>query len=245
MNIAIPSYNRYNTLGDKTLRFLSTMNGVSVDNITIFVADDFQFLKYVELYPEYHIVIGEKGIRNQRNFITNYYDKDAYIISIDDDVMSLLSLDNVKTENLFIDAKKEMDMTGICMWGTNPVKNEFFMKSQDKITHNLKFCIGVLFGYVNKKLMIPEEVSIKVDYMNTIMYYDNYGGIIRFNHIYAKTKYYAKGGIGSKQDRHAANENAVKYISATYPQYATAKRRKDGTAELRLNFNHRFKLAAT
>ena len=197
MNIAIPSYNRYDTIGDKTLLFLSTMNGVNIDNITIFVADDYQFLKYVELYPEYHIVVGEKGIRNQRNFITNYYDKDAYIISIDDDVTSLLSLDNIETKNLFIDAKKEMDMTGICMWGTNAVNNLYFMKGQDKITHNLKFCIGVLYGYINKKLMIPDEVSIKVDYMNTIMYYDNYGGIIRFNHIYAKTKYYAKGGIGS------------------------------------------------
>lgn len=240
MNIAIPSYNRYDTIGNKTLLFLSKMNGFKREDITIFVADQEQHDLYTEHNPGYTIVIGEKGIRNQRNFISNYYDKDVYIISIDDDVECLLSLDNIETNNLFIDAKREMDMTGICMWGTNAVKNEFFMKGQDKITHNLKFCIGVLYGYINKKLLIPDDISIKEDYMRTILYYDNYGGIIRFNHIYAKTKYYAKGGIGSKQDRHDANENAVKYISETYPHYASAKRRKDGTGEIRLNFRHRF-----
>jgi len=240
MNIAIPSYNRYDTIGNKTLLFLSKMNGVKRENITIFVANHEQQYLYAEHNPGYTIVIGEKGIRNQRNFITNYYDKDAYVVSIDDDVTCLLSLDNIETNNLFIDAKREMDMTGICMWGTNAVKNEFFMKNQDKITHNLKFCIGVLYGYINKKLMIPDEIEIKVDYMMTIMYYSNYGGMIRFNHIYAKTKYFASGGIGSKKERNIANEQAVKYICQTYPQYATAKRRKDGTGEIRLNFRHRF-----
>ena len=246
MNIAIPSYNRYDTIGNKTLSFLKNMNGVKRENITIFVANHEQQYLYAEHNPGYTIVIGEKGIRNQRNFISNYYDKDAYIISVDDDVECLLSLDNIETNNLFIDAKREMDMTGICMWGTNPVKNQFFMKGQDKITHNLKFCIGVLYGFINKKLMIPEEVSVKVDYMNTIMYYMNYGGMIRFNWIYAKTKYFnLNGGIGSKNSRHDANEIAARYISETYPEYCKMFRRKDNTAEIRLNWCHRFEFAAT
>ena len=242
MNIAIPSYNRYDTIADKTLKFLLNMNDVKREDITIFVANEEQQNLYKVYNPDYNVVIGEKGIRNIRNFITNYYPKDAYIISIDDDVDCLLSLGDTETNNLFIDAKREMDMTGICMWGTNAIKNEYFMKGQDKITHSLKFCIGVLYGYINKKLIIPDDISIKVDYMNTIMYYDNYGGIIRFNHIYAKTKYYAKGGIGNKKERHHSNNIAVKYITEKYPQYATSKLRKDGvTLELRLNFRHRFK----
>ena len=241
MNIAIPSYNRYDTIGNKTLLFLSKMNGFKREDITIFVADQQQYDLYKEHNPGYKIIIGEKGIRNQRNFISNYYEKDAYVISVDDDVDCLLSLDNIETNNLFIQAKREMDQTGICMWGTNPIKNPFFMKNQDKITHNLKFCIGVLYGFINKKLMIPDEVLVKVDYMMTIMYYSNYGGMIRYNWIYAKTKYFnLNGGIGSKNSRHDANEQAVKYICQTYPEYATAKRRKDGTGEIRLNFRHRF-----
>lgn len=240
MQIAIPSYNRYDTIGNKTLLFLSNMNGVKRENITIFVADQQQYHLYKEYNPGYNIVIGKKGIVNIRNFISNYYKKDTYVVSIDDDVECLLSLDNIETNNLFIDAKREMDQTGICIWGTNPVKNEFFMQNQDKITHNLKFCIGVIYGFINKKLMIPEEVSGKDDYLTTIWFYDNYGGVIRYNWIYAKTKYYAKGGIGSKKDRHDANEIAATYICEKYPEYAKPFRRKDGTAEIRLNFRHRF-----
>lgn len=240
MQIAIPSYNRYDSIGNKTLSFLKNMNGFKREDITIFVADQQQYDLYKEYNPGYNIVIGEKGIGNIRNFIANYYDKDVYIISIDDDVDCLLSLDNIETNNLFIDAKKEMDVTGICMWGTNAVKNEFFMKNQDKITHNLKFCIGVLYGFINKKFNTPTSAGVKGDYLTTIWFYDNYGGVIRYNHIYAKTKYYAKGGIGSKKDRHDANEQAVKYICETYPQYAKPFRRKDGTAELRLRHAHKF-----
>ena len=243
MNIACPSYNRYETIGKKTLTFLLTMNGVSRDNVTIFVADKEQYNLYTEHNPGWKVVIGEKGIVNIRNFINKYYDKDAYVVSIDDDVTSLLSLDDAETNNLFIDAKKEMDMTGLTLWGVNPVKNKFFMKGQDKITHNLKFCIGVLHGFINKRFVLPIETAGKEDYVNTIFHYSNYGGVIRFNHICPETVYFATGGIGSKKERRIQNEIAFNYIIDNYERYASARRRKDGTGEIRLNWGHRFPLA--
>jgi len=245
MNIACPSYNRYDTIGNKTLLFLSKMNGVKREDITIFVADQEQHDLYAEHNPGYNIVIGEKGIVNIRNFIMQYYPQDAYVVSIDDDVTSLLSLNDVENNNLFIDAKKEMDMTGLTLWGVNPVKNKFFMKGQDKITHNLKFCIGVLYGFINKQFTLPVDATGKEDYVNTILHYENYGGVIRYNWICPETKYFAKGGLESKKQRTITNEIAAKYISETYPEYCKMFRRKDNTAEIRLNFRHRFKFALT
>ena len=75
MNIACPSYNRYDTIGNKTLLFLSKMNGVKREDITIFVADQEQHDLYAEHNPGYNIVIGEKGVVNIRNFIMQYYEK--------------------------------------------------------------------------------------------------------------------------------------------------------------------------
>tara|TARA_R110002096_G_scaffold20411_2_gene67519 strand:- start:37 stop:789 length:753 start_codon:yes stop_codon:yes gene_type:complete len=250
MKIAIPSYKRYAELGQKTLTFLSGMKGFCQDDITIFVADEIEFNHYYERYAEFNIVIGEKGIVNIRNFINQYYDKDEYIVCLDDDIEGIIALDVDKhypwtCSSLFIDAKREMDKTDLTLWGVNAVSNTFFMKGQDEISHNLKFCIGVMHGYINKKYVLPIECAQKEDYVNTIMHYRDWGGVIRFNHISPKTKYYAKGGLESKKERSTQNEIAAHYIAETYPEYCKMFRRKDGTAEIRLNNSHRFKLART
>lgn len=242
MKIAIPTYKRYDELGQKTLTFLSGMKGFCQDDITIFVADEIEFNHYYERYAEFNIVQAEKGIVNARNFIMNYYDKDEYIVSIDDDVEGIVSLNDEDTSNLFINAKRQMDALGLTLWGVNPIKNKFFMEGQDKITHNLKFCIGVLHGFINKKYLIPLECKVKEDHLFSILNYRDWGGVIRYNHISPKTKYFAKGGVGSKNERNECNEIAAKYIAETYPEYATLFRRKDGDAEIRLNWRHRFEL---
>lgn len=245
MKIAIPSYKRYDELGQKTLTFLSGMKGFCQDDITIFVADAIEFNYYYERYNVFNIVIGEKGIVNIRNFINQYYDKDEYIVCLDDDIEGLVSLLHKDNSNLFIDAKREMDSLGLTLWGINAVNNTFFMKGQDEITHNLKFCIGVIHGYINKKYVLPIDCAQKEDYVNTIMHYRDWGGVVRYNWISPKTKYYAKGGLESKKERNAQNEIATQYISVTYPEYCKMFRRKDSTAELRLNSRHLFKLTAT
>ena len=246
MKIAIPSYKRYDELGQKTLTFLSGMKGFCQDDITIFVADAIEFNYYYERYAEFNIVIGEKGIVNIRNFINQYYDKDEYIVCLDDDIEGIVSLDADKDySTLFIDAKREMDKTDLTLWGVNAVSNTFFMTGQDEITHNLKFCIGVMHGYINKKYVLPIDCAQKEDYVNTIMHYRDWGGVVRYNWISPKTKYFAPGGLESKKDRNAQNEVAAHYIAETYPDYCKMFRRKDGTAEIRLNFRHRFELAAT
>ena len=73
--VAIPTYNRVEQVVAKTLTTLLS-GGVSKNNIYIFVANKTQEKMYVEGVPAnmYNkIVVGKKGIANQRKFIMRYF----------------------------------------------------------------------------------------------------------------------------------------------------------------------------
>ena len=89
--VAIPSYNRADSIVDKTLSYL-LKGGVSSSKISIFVANKSQEKMYKSAIPETmysEIVVGKLGIANQRKFISKWFDEGQYIISIDDDVEEL------------------------------------------------------------------------------------------------------------------------------------------------------------
>lgn len=238
--IAIPTYNRENTIVSKTLKTLKD-GGIDPTKIYIFVADTEQLNKYgfvpKELYNE--IVVGVLGICEQRKFIANYFPENQYIVSVDDDVDELLMLKDdelIKVENLdefFMDAYKLMEKEKLFIWGVYPVNNAFFMK--DKITTDLKFIVGVLFGFINRKLKTLEpspEIQVKEDYELSILYYKLDGGVIRYNNVTAKTKYYAIGGCG--KDRLERNEISAKFLQQKYPDLVSIFHRKNGNAEIKL-----------
>jgi hypothetical protein len=81
MKIAVPSYNRVKIFKDKTFKVLID-NGVPVEDIYLFVASQDQYDAYKEVLPDdLKIIIGEKGMCNIRNFMTNYFDEgDAYCL---------------------------------------------------------------------------------------------------------------------------------------------------------------------
>ena len=236
MKIAIASYNRHLTLGKNTLTFLNSMNGFELEDITIFVADQQQFDLYHSEFPDYNIVIGEKGIVNIRNFINQYYDLDQYIVCLDDDIEGL----NEENPNLFIDGENELNRTGFSLWGVNCISNKFFIDKQAKITNTLKFCIGGLFGMINKRFILSPLSSTKEDIENTIIHYLYSKGVVRFNHVSFKSKMFAEGGIGNKRERESQNNIAVAYLIDTYPELVSLFTRKDGWRELRLNRTHKF-----
>ena len=92
--VAIPSYKRAETLKKKTLETLKR-GKVPASNVYIFVANKEEEKIYKEVIPKnlYHkIVVGIKGIANQRIFIRNYFKKGSHVVSIDDDVESVLKL---------------------------------------------------------------------------------------------------------------------------------------------------------
>jgi hypothetical protein len=156
--VAIPSYNRENIIATKTLKTLKE-GGVSPKKIYIFVANKQQYKLYDEVVPKNlynRLVIGKKGITNQRKFISQWFPERQYIVSIDDDVDEIQILNKkgdklVKLEdinNFFISSYKLLKKGDLYIWGIYPVRNEFFMKPT--ITTDLRFIIGVLFGYINR-----------------------------------------------------------------------------------------------
>jgi hypothetical protein len=239
--VAIPTYNRVHEVIKKTLNTLKEGN-VSKNKIYLFVANKKQYDLYEQNVPKnlYHdIIIGKKGITNQRIFISQYFKEGQYVISMDDDVEELEVLRSDKLvkikdiNNFFIDAYKLMKQTNLFIWGIYPVRNPFFM--YDETTFDLRFIIGVTFGFIvrhNNKLKMSIKAETKEDYEQTILYYKMDGGVIRFNNITAKTKFNSPGGLGT--DRFERNKKAAEYLVKKYPDIVTRKDRKDGTPEIKL-----------
>jgi len=250
--VAIPSYNRENIITIKTLKTLQE-GGVSPKKIYIFVANKQQYKLYDEVVPKnlYNkLIIGKKGITKQRKFISQWFPVGQYIVSIDDDVDEIQMLNKkgdklIKLEdinNFFISSYKLLKKEGLYIWGIYPVRNEFFMKPT--ITTDLRFIIGVLYGYINrhdKNIYPSEQIKSKEDYEQSILYYKMDGGVLRYNFITTKTKFNAEGGLG--RDRQEMNTDAANYLKQKYPDIITIFHRKNGMTEVKLSrlsriYNH-------
>ena len=240
--VAIPTYNRADVVIKKTLHTLIE-GKVSKNRIFLFVANKSQYKLYEETVPKSmykQIVIGRLGITNQRKFISSYFHENQYIVSMDDDVEELLvlkgddKLEQIKNIDVFFkDAYRLLKKENLYIWGIYPVRNPFFMKH--KITTDLRFIIGVLFGYINrhsKKLAPSIKAETKEDYEQSILYYKMDGGVLRFNNITTKTKFHAEGGLGT--DRFDRNKNAAEYLKKEYPDIITIFHRANGMTEVKL-----------
>ena len=245
--VAIPTYNRAEVISHKTLKTLKE-GGVPKSRIYLFVAnkteaDIYEQAVNPQLYNE--IVIGKKGIANQRKFISKWFDEGQYIISMDDDVEELQTLNKsgdklnkfTHVADFFQEAYKLLKKEKLSIWGIYPVRNPFFMRPT--ITTDLRFIIGVLFGYINRHNKKLEAKSVvKEDYEQSILYYKMDGGVIRFNYITPKTKFNAEGGLG--KDREKMNKDAANYLKETYPEFITIFHRANGMTEVKLLKQPRF-----
>jgi len=240
--VAIPSYKREQILIKKSLKTLKE-GGVPASKIYIFVANEEEREKYHRTVPKDlygKIVVGLKGITNQRKFIVNYFPENKYVVSIDDDVEQIEKMDShdklVKVKNVdqfFKDGYKDLKKNGVFIWGIYPVRNPFFMKH--KTTTDLKFIIGVLRGFINrhtKDLAPSVGAEGKEDYEQSILYFKKDGGVLRYNDVTTKTKFNADGGLGI--DRQEMNRKAAEYMRKTYPDLVTVFHRKNGMTEIKL-----------
>lgn len=240
--VAIPSYNRVKEIVNKSLPTLQK-GKVDAKKIYIFVANKEQEKIYKEGVPKHfynQIIVGKKGIANQRKFIAAYFPEGQEVVSMDDDVEELQRMVNpeklVKISNLdtfFKDAFKKLYKENLYIWGVYPVQNPFFMKKGTST--GLKFIIGVLYDYRtrhNKKLQPSILAETKEDYEQSILYYKMDGGVLRFNDVVPKTKFNAPGGLGT--DRYSRNKSAAEYLKRTYPDIITIFHRKSGMPEVKL-----------
>jgi hypothetical protein len=255
--IAIPSYQRYEMLKNKTLNTLKK-HKINSNLITIFVANQKQFDEYSKGIPKsmYNkLIIGKKGLKNQRNFINSYYPENTYLIQMDDDIDDIVELINpdgkkhtstptyrkknqlipIKNLNLFFkNAFKLCRSEGTFLWGIYPLANPYFMNFKTNI--GLKFIVGPLWGCIVRhnaklKLTIDEKENVE----RTLQYYSLDGKVIRFNNISIVTKYYKNpGGMQSNSRNRKKNAlKSVKYLHNKYPNLTKIKlTKKSGFPEI-------------
>lgn len=243
--VCIPSYKRATLCNEKTLNTLRE-NKIDASRIYVYVADreDYElYLKTLDKTRYNKLVIGEKGLVPQRQFIANQWTNDKHIVFFDDDVERIdLSLsDKFKTHTLdyfFKFAFTECEKHSSYIWGVYAVFNPFFRKPRQEMTTGLNYIVGAFYGIINRpkldaiKLTITNENGQKEDVERTLKYFIHDGIVLRFNKVGFVTKYYGKeGGLGRFEDRIKPMTDASNKLKKQYSEYGDIKKRGNGMVE--------------
>jgi hypothetical protein len=230
--IVIPSYLRSSIIKDKTLNTLEKFN-VSKSLIYIFVVEE-EYDLYRNSVAEYNIIIGTKGLINQRKFIENYFEENELIICMDDDIIDF-DFKNKTFDEFVNEAFHTCLNNRAFIWSVYPVWNLFYRQKQNYMTTDLRFIHGGFYGFINRKSIdygLPNDM--KEDVERTLLYFIRDGIVIRFNQYGFKSKMYCKGGCGLFKDRLELNEKSTDYLVEKYSDYGKRKIRKNGCHEFNL-----------
>lgn len=181
MKIVIPSYKRFNDF--KTLTLLEGYEDITY----IFVVEEeLQF--YKERHSKWNFVVGEKGLKQQRNFITNYFDEGEILVCLDDDIRWL----NKPLKDWLQDAVDYLSKSSLGMITFPP--NTMYMKDYGyKEGHY--FGIGAFYILKNHK-ELQLQYTQGEDFERSLYYLKRYGKTIRIP-VYFRTTYFGKGGLES------------------------------------------------
>ena len=246
--VCIPSYKRAQICKDQTLRMLQA-NKIPREKIFVYVADQSEWDVYTQtLDPNSYceIVIGLKGLAQQRQFIIEQYPEGTHIVFFDDDVLNVdLSMSDLFHDKSLADfiqsAFAECHRYGSYIWGVYPVFNPYFRKNRIEMTTCLNHIVGCFYGIINRpgfeelKLMISAENGQKEDIERSILYWLKDNITIRFNKVGFQTKYYGTtGGLGTFKERIQSGLNACKKLNELYSSLGRMIERKNGMMEFRL-----------
>ena len=210
MKIAIPSYNRFEDL--KTLKHLDGCD------VYLFVVEE-EYEEYNTRYGDKcKIIVGDKGLMNQRNFMTNYFDEGEIITYMDDDI-SWFSRPVLEWLPETIDCLSKSEYGLVTFPGT-----AMYMENRTGIKDGFYNGVGVLQILKNHK-----EFQLKYnqceDYERCIMYLKKYGKNIRNRGVFFKTKYFGKGGLESYRtiDKYVCETNRLVYEYKDYLYFKDKK----------------------
>lgn len=240
--IAVPTYKRADTIGQKTLALLRRQL-VPPQQVYIFVASQEEQQRYMEVIGEEwpHIVVGMQSLWRQRNFITNYFPEGSHLVSLDDDVEELYRLrgeapDVSRLEPLHVgglldiirDAWKKMHALGVYLWSLNVSDNPLFMKT-GTITLRNGLCNGFFWGcrVRHDPRLLLRYGDGREDVERSVRHFDLDGAVLRFREFCAKTRCKAnRGGLQatmSQLARRAAEDSAAKQLTEEFPLLLEAK----------------------
>lgn len=239
--IAIPSLGRSKILQEQTFATLMR-NNINPQRITVFVVEE-EYDEYRKAVPDIiSVVVGVRGIVQQRKFINNHYPEGTCVVSIDDDIKDIdLSLSQFQDLNsFFMCAFDDLYEHDAYLWGIYPVFNQFFRKQRQHMTSNLEFIIGGIYGARvrhDEDLETTVAISGKEDLERTLRYWIKDGCILRYNRIGYQTKFFGNdgGGLGSMKKRKAGDNMECRLIDDKFGMYGKIKERKDGRLEFVLH----------
>jgi hypothetical protein len=243
--ICIPSYKRSQICNEKTLAMLKE-NDIDKTKIFVYVANKEEYDEYdkvldKELYNK--LIIGQKGLVQQRRFISRQWPEGKNIVYFDDDIKKVdLKMSKYKTLDAFFkDAFKECREQKAFLWGVYPVYNPFFRKGQKPITTCLNYIVGAFYGNINRpnlkaiRTVLTEENGQKEDVEMSIRHFIHDGIVLRFNKVGFITKYYgSSGGLGTFKARLKPMLEASKVLKKHFPLYGEIAAKKTGMTEFRL-----------
>ena len=248
--ICIPSFDRPLIIINKTLKLLRNYN-IPNSQIIIFLKDQEQMNLYKDIVANYNLVLtGASGIMDTRNFLQNFITHETdyeQVLFLDDDLDAIYKMDQpLEDLNEFvIEGFKKTKELGLNVFGVSPFHNKFYMK--DNVSTTLKYCAGACFGQIfdRKKDLILSDIGHGEDFEFCIQIFNRDGGIVRFNNVAIKTKYFEKeggicGSLGGLQNRKIEMENNCRWLAETYPDACRLIYKKYG-ADIRLNYRYKIK----
>ena len=239
--IVVPSYNRLSKLQARTLDFLFRHN-IEHSKIYIF-AHPLSFDEYKEFfdskYPNINVIESKGGIKNSRNYITEYFDEGTNIVSIDDDVDELIDLNtNQPIQNLDGFIKESFNMCANGIFGVCALNNKFYSNMKDKF--GLQSIVATFCGFVNYKSIVL-TLDLMEDYEKVIKYYQSNKTVLKRSWVGIKTKYWTnKGGIQTELDclkRIQLQNFCANELKSRYPDYVFHRKRKNGLIDIRFKRN--------
>lgn len=241
--ICIPSYKRGKICNERTLKTLNA-NNIDPKIIYVYVANEEEYDIYkTTLNDSFYnkLIIGEKGLVQQRQFISNQWPTNKHIVFLDDDIeyIDVSLLENNNNLDSFINHAFSLSIKHKSyIWGVYAVYNPYWRKMRREMTTELNYICGGFYGIINRpsleeiQLIITKEDGQKEDVERTIKYYINDGIVLRFNKVGIKTKFYGKeGGLGTFKERLKPMADACERLKEKYGDYGKIKVRKNGMTE--------------
>lgn len=227
--IAIPSYNRLKQI-QNLLLYLDD-NNIIHNNIYIFI-DPRNYWDYKKELEDknYNLIIGKKGLIQQRQFIKEYFELNQKILYLDDDFKNFKYSDDYEFNFINeINLMFEKMVQNNCFLGSvNPTNNLFFCSNKHK--YGLFLCVGCCYLEINLKdrefynLIVDE----KEDYTRTLINYNYSGKVYRNDFICVNHKYNgSKGGMNENDNRNLINDLRINILKNIYPDLISIFKKKN------------------
>jgi hypothetical protein len=238
-SIAIPTLNRVDLFTRKTYRLLKRYE--LLDRVTLFLQTDEDVAAYTSAFPDIKYVRApSSGFVNVCNFICEYYPIGHPILQLHDDLSQIYDLVDGKcvqakdVHQIFENVFRLMTQEKCSLGGVYPMRNAKFMARQSDFSTDLRFIHDPITLMFNQRIHLDDPY--KTDWERTIKYYENDGGVVRYNHVGFTTTYNPineQGGIGYRSP--ADEAKAAEAFQARYPAYITSIRNhKDGTTSFNM-----------